>query len=781
MFFFPQNELKRNQAKKMFEIIVEKEGMEFLGWREVPVDPEVLGHKARECMPCIMQGFIKKPADIAEGIAFDRRLYVVRRVFEQSTDNTYVPSLSSRTIVYKGMFLVGQLRTFFHDLQDPSYESAIAIVHSRFSTNTNPSWERAHPNRFIVHNGEINTIRGNADKMLAREETMVSPMLQDELHKVLPVINTQGSDSAMLDNTLEFLTMSGMDLPLAVMITIPEPWANNLTISQEKRDFYQYYATMMEPWDGPASILFSDGDVMGAVLDRNGLRPSRYYITRDGQLILSSEVGVLDVPEDQILVKERLHPGKMLLVDTIEGKVINDDELKERYAHRQPYGEWLDSNLVELKDLKIPNLPVQEYTRQERARLQKAFGYTYEEYRTSIRNMALNGSEGIGAMGVDTPLAVLSHQHQPLFNYFKQLFAQVTNPPIDAIREEIVTSTSVYVGRDGNLLEEKPVNCQVLKINNPILTNTDMLKIKNMKIDGFKVITVPITYYKSTPLDRAIDRLFVEVDRAHREGANILVLSDRGVDENHVAIPSLLAVSAVHQHLVKTKKRTSLAIILESGEPREVHHFAALLGYGACAVNPYLALDTIHELIQDKMLEKDYYAAVEDYNHAVISGIVKIASKMGISTIQSYQGSQIFEAIGISPEVIDKYFTGTVSRVGGITLQDIAEEADNRHSQAFDPLGLDVDLTLDSIGRHKERSQGEEHRYNPQTIHALQRQMCIRDRSGPAPHRDTDHTTARRGRDRSWRQTHRDCPSRPGWSASGSPGLHSQSRRRSLQ
>lgn len=721
MFFFPQNELKRNQAKKMFEIIVEKEGMEFLGWREVPVVPEVLGHKARECMPYIMQAFIKKPEDVKKGIDFDRRLYVVRRVFEQSTDNTYVPSLSSRTIVYKGMFLVGQLRTFFSDLQDSSYESAIAIVHSRFSTNTNPSWERAHPNRFIVHNGEINTIRGNADKMLAREETMASLMLQDELHKVLPVVNTQGSDSAMLDNTLEFLTMSGMDLPLAVMITIPEPWANNMTISQEKRDFYQYYATMMEPWDGPASILFSDGDVMGAVLDRNGLRPSRYYITKDDQLILSSEVGVLEIPEDQILVKERLHPGKMLLVDTLQGKVISDDELKETYAKRQPYGEWLDSNLVELKNLKIPNLPVQEYSRTERARLQKAFGYSYEEYRTSIRNMALNGSEGIASMGVDTPLAVLSHQHQPLFNYFKQLFAQVTNPPIDAIREEIVTSTTVYVGRDGNLLEERPVNCQVLKINNPILTNTDMLKIKNMKIDGFKVITVPITYYKSTPLERAMDRLFVEVDRAHREGANILVLSDRGVDENHVAIPSLLAVSAVHQHLVKTKKRTSLAIILESGEPREVHHFATLLGYGACAVNPYLALDTIHELIQDKMLEKDYYAAVEDYNHAVLSGIVKIASKMGISTIQSYQGSQIFEAIGISPEVIDKYFTGTVSRVGGITLQDIAEDVDNRHSEAFDPLGLETDLTLDSIGRHKERSQGEEHRYNPQTIHALQK------------------------------------------------------------
>ena len=362
VFFFPQNELKRNQAKKMFEIIVEKEGLELLGWRTVPTVPEVLGHKARECMPYIMQAFIKKPEDVEKGIAFDRRLYVVRRVFEQSNDNTYVPSLSSRTIVYKGMFLVGQLRTFFHDLQDVDYESAIAMVHSRFSTNTNPSWERAHPNRFIVHNGEINTIRGNADKMLAREETMSSPMLQDELHKVLPVVNTQGSDSAMLDNTLEFLTMSGMDLPLAVMITIPEPWANNDTISQEKRDFYQYYATMMEPWDGPASILFSDGDVMGAVLDRNGLRPSRYYITNDGFLILSSEVGVLEVPEEKIVLKERLHPGKMLLVNTVQGKVLNDEEVKEYYAKKQPYGEWLDSYLVQLKDIKIPNLPVEEYT-----------------------------------------------------------------------------------------------------------------------------------------------------------------------------------------------------------------------------------------------------------------------------------------------------------------------------------------------------------------------------------------------------------------------------------
>lgn len=718
--FFPQHEIRRAQARKMFEIIVEKEGLKLLGWRKVPVDAGVLGHKAKECMPCIMQAFIEKPQDVEKGIDFDRRLYIARREFEQSNDNTYVVSMSSRTIVYKGMFLVGQLRTFFEDLQSPDYESAIAMVHSRFSTNTNPSWERAHPNRFIVHNGEINTIRGNADKMLAREENMESPYLKGQLHKVLPVVNRSGSDSAMLDNTLEFLVMSGMDLPLAVMITIPEPWANNDTISQEKRDFYQYYATMMEPWDGPASILFSDGDVMGAVLDRNGLRPSRYYITSDGYVILSSEVGVMPVPEDKIVLKERLHPGKMLLVDTVQGRVIDDDELKEKYAAMQPYGEWLNSNLVRLKDIKIPNIRMEEYTEEQRARLQKAFGYTYEQYRTSIRNMALNGSESIGAMGTDTPLAVLSKEHRPLFDYFKQLFAQVTNPPIDAIREEIVTSTSVYAGKDGNLLVQQPENCQVLKIVHPILTNTDMLKIKNMKMEGFQVAVVSTLYYKSTKLERAIDRLFVEVDKAFREGANILVLSDRGVDENHMPIPSLLAVSAVHQHLVKTKKSTSLAIILESGEPREVHHFATLLGYGASAINPYLALETIRELIDNHMLDKDYYAAVEDYNHAVLSGIVKIASKMGISTIQSYQGSQIFEAIGISQDVINKYFTGTVSRVGGITLEDIEDNVEKLHSEAFDPLGLATDLTLDSVGAHKMRSQGEEHRYNPQTIHLLQ-------------------------------------------------------------
>ena len=695
MFFFPNDEFKTIQAKKMLEVIVEKEGLEFLGWREVPTEPDKLSKKARDCMPCIMQCFVKRPEDVERGLEFDRKLYVARRVFEQSNDNTYVVSFSSRTIVYKGMFLVEQLRQFFMDLQDPDYESAIATVHSRFSTNTNPSWERSHPNRFIVHNGEINTILGNSDKMSAREENMESPKLKKEFQKVLPVINAAGSDSAMLDNALEFLVMSGMELPLAVMIMIPEPWANNSIMTQKKKDFYQYYATMMEPWDGPASIVFSDGDLVGAVLDRNGLRPSRYYVTDDDYLILSSEVGVLEIDPTKIVKKDRLRPGKMLLVDTVAGKIIDDDELKERYADKQPYGEWIDRYMVNLKDLKIPNQRVPEYTKEERQRMQRAFGYTYESLKDSILPMAKNGVEGTAAMGTDTPLAALSGNREPLFNYFKQRFAQVTNPPIDSIREEVVTSTTLYIGEAGNVLEEKPENCRVLKINNPILTNTDLMKIKNLKADGFKVEVLPIIYYKNTSLEKAVDRLYIEADRAYRDGANIIILSDRGVDENHVAIPSLLAVAALQQYLVKTKKRTSLSLILESGEPREVHHFATLLGFGASAINPYLAQDTVKQLVDEHMLDKDYYAAIDDYNHAIITGIVKIAAKMGISTIQSYQGSKIFEAIGIDKSVIDKYFTNTVSRIGGITLQDIENDVDELHSAAYDPLGLETDVTLD--------------------------------------------------------------------------------------
>ncbi len=721
MFFFPQDELKRSRAMKMFEVIALKEGVTFLGWRKVRVNESVLGSRARDCMPAIYQSFVARPEGIRSDIDFDRKLYVIRRVFEQSTDNTYVCSLSCRTIVYKGMFLVGQLRTFFTDLEAKSYKSAIAMVHSRFSTNTTPSWEKAHPNRLMVHNGEINTIKGNVDKMLAREETMYTDRLTaEDMVKVLPVIPTWGSDSAMFDNTLEFLMMSGIDLPLAAMMMVPEPWAHNDTISQEVRDFYQYYATMMEPWDGPASILFSDGDVMGAILDRNGLRPSRYYVMDNGRLILSSEVGVLELAEAHILKKERLHPGKMLLIDTIRGKIMEDEELKEYYAGKEPYGEWLDSNLLTLKELKIPNSRVISYSEKERLQLEKAFGYSYEECSESIKTMALTGSENIGAMGVDTPIAVLSDKYQPLFNYFKQMFAQVTNPPIDAAREKIVTSTTVYLGKNGNLLREQALNCHMLKVENPILTDLDLLKIEKMNKPGFKVVRVSILYYKSTPIQRVIDHLFVEVDKAYREGANILILSDRGVDENHVALPSLLAVAAVHKHLVDTRKCTAMSLILESGEPREVHHFALLLGYGASAVNPYLAHAVIGELINKGDLDKDYYAAVDDYDRAVLDGIVKIASKMGISTVQSYQGSKIFEALGVSGTVIDKYFTGTVSPIGGIDLDDIARATDEQHSRAYDPLGLECDLTPDSLGRHKMRAQGEKHRYNPQTIHMLQ-------------------------------------------------------------
>ncbi len=729
MFFFPQDVLKRNQAMKMLEIITEKEGMEFLGWRKVPVAPDILGQKARDCMPYIMQCFIKRPENVARGLDFDRKLFVVRRVFEQSNDNTYVPSLSSRTIVYKGMFLVHQLRRFYLDLQNRSYETAIALVHSRFSTNTNPSWERAHPNRLILHNGEINTIRGNIDRMLAREETMYSPLLADDMDKILPVVETSGSDSAMLDNTLEFLMFGGMELPKAVMVTIPEPWASDTDMSRAKRDMYHYYATMMEPWDGPAAVLFSDGDVVGAVLDRNGLRPARYYITDDDTLILSSEVGVLDMDPARIVKKSRLRPGKMLLADTVRRTLVGDDELKERYAAEQPYGEWLDRELVYLKDLPIPNRRVEMHDQRRRDQLYKAFGYTYEDVKSVILPMAQTGSEPTASMGTDIPLAVLSEKHQPLFNYFKQMFAQVTNPPIDAIREEIVTDTTVYIGDDGDLLEDRPDNCNVLQIQNPILTSVDLMKIRDMKKPGFKVETVSLLYYKNTPLDRALDHLFVRCDRAYRGGANVLILSDRGVDENHVAIPSLLAVSALEQYLVRTKKRTAVSVILESAEPRTVHHFATLLGYGARAVNPYLAQECIAELIEKGMLDKDLHVAIDDYNSAVLHGIVKIASKMGISTIQSYQSAQIFEAVGIRSDVIDRYFTNTISRVGGIGLEEIAEGVDWRHTHAFDPLGLGTDSTLDTTGAHQLRSgpDKEDHMYNPLTIVTLQRAAQLGD------------------------------------------------------
>lgn len=723
MFFFPTERIAYSRSRKLFETLLGKDGMNLIFWRDVPIVPEILGEKARACMPRICQCFIKRPEGTARGIDFDRRLYMLRREFEQSATGTYVVSLSSRTIVYKGMFLVEQLRRFYPDLEDERYDSALALVHSRFSTNTNPSWERAHPNRLILHNGEINTIRGNTGRMLAREETMYSPLLEGNLDRVLPVVSNSGSDSAMLDNTLEFLMFSGMELPRAVMVTIPEPWNKRRGMSRSKHDMYHYYATMMEPWDGPAAILFSDGDIVGAVLDRNGLRPLRYYLVDDGRLIISSEVGVMDIPPETVAKKSRLEPGKMLLADVAARRLIDDGEIKEFYAHSHPYGEWLDRELVFLSELPTAKRKVEEHDQEKRDRLYKAFGYSYEDIKSTILPMAKTGIEPTAAMGADIPLAVLSEKHHPLFNYFKQMFAQVTNPPIDAIREEIVTDTTVYVGTDGNLLVDKAENCRVLQLDSPILTGMELLKIKSLDMPGLKSAVVSLLYYKNTSLERALDRLFVNCDKAYRNGVNIIILSDRGVDENHTAIPSLLAVAALEQYLIRTKKRTAVSVILESAEPRCVHHFAALLGYGARAINPYLAHECIGELIEKSMLDRDYYAAVYAYDSAVLNGVVKIASKMGISTIQSYQSAQIFEAVGICPDVIDRYFTNTVSRVGGIGLDEIAEAVVCRHDTGFDPMGLPIDPVIESVGFHKLRSGpwGEDHLWDPLTILTLQK------------------------------------------------------------
>ena len=715
--FFPDKSVSSEKAR--FEKCVSESGLKFLGWREVPVKAEVLGKKARDCMPGIWQAFIKRPDNCEKGLEFDKLLYKVRLNFEKNgvsegkTCPSYVCSLSSRTIVYKGMFLVHELRTFYKDLQAPEYSSALALVHSRFSTNTNPSWQRAHPNRFIAHNGEINTIRGNVDRMLARDGE----------------VDTTGSDSAMLDNTLEYFVMNGMPLPLAVMICIPEPWKHDDSLSEAKRDFYHYWATMMEPWDGPAAILYSDGDVLGATLDRNGLRPSRYFITRDNMLVLSSEVGVLDIPENQIVKKSRLQPGRMLLVDTVQKRLITDKELKETYSAEHPYGEWLDQNLVHLSDLKIPNKKIPVSSQDERNRLYRAFGWNYEDLNEMVLPMARTGVEPTGAMGVDTPLACMSDKHPSLYSYFKQLFAQVTNPPIDSLREKIVTDTTVYVGSDGDLLHTKGSNCRVLEINNPILTGTDLIKIAALNQPGLRAKTLSLllsfpclTRESGKELESALDSLFEQIDAAYSEGCNIIILSDRGVDQSHAAIPSLLAVSAVEQYLIRTKKRTKISIILESAEVRDVHQAAMCLGYGARAVNPYLAHEAIAELIDQKLLDKDYHTAIDDYNKAIIGGIVKIAAKMGISAVQSYQSAQIFEAVGIAQDVVDKYFTNTVSRVGGIGLKEIEEDIIYHHEQAWNKLGLTVNTHLDSVGYHKFRRgpNAEDHLYNPETIIALQ-------------------------------------------------------------
>ncbi len=626
MFFFPQDPLRRGRCQKLLEILAQREGVDLLGWRPVPVAPEILGQRARSCMPAIWQGFFRRPEEAAGDLDFDRRLYVLRRTFEQSVSDTYVASLSCRTIVYKGMFLVDQLRRFYPDLRDARYTSAIALVHSRFSTNTEPSWARAHPNRVLLHNGEINTIQGNLSRMLAREETMASPLLAAHREKVLPVLDPSGSDSAMLDNTLEFLLFHGLDLPKAVMVTLPEPWSRNGEMPRAIRDMYHYYATMMEPWDGPAALLFSDGDLVGACLDRNGLRPLRYYELSDGRVVLASEVGVLDLSPSQVVCKARLGPGQMLVVDTRTGTLAGDRCLKEVYAAQHPYGEWLDRELHTLDKLPVPNHRVARHDQATRDKLYTVFGYTYEDVVGSILPMAQQGEEPILSMGADVPIAALA-------------------------------------------------------------------------------------------------QLFLRCDKACQSGANLLILSDRGVDENHVAIPSLLAVAALEQHLIQTRKRTAVSVILESGEPRDVHQVAALLGYGARAVNPYLAHECIAELIDKGLLDKDFYAAVADYDRAILAGVVSVAAKMGISSLQSYQSAQCFEAVGLDGDLMARFFPNTSCQVGGVGLDAIEAAVTASHDRAFDPMDLSTDPAIDSGGIQKLRSgpRDESHLYDPVTILTLQR------------------------------------------------------------
>lgn len=731
MVFLPQEEKARKEAMMLLEEISKEEGLELIGWREVKTNSSILGKVSLEAMPVIMQAFIKRPSEIKAGKEFERILYIVRRNIEKRAgwiskflDETfYIASFSSKTIVYKGMLLSKQLREFYKDLEDERVETSIALVHSRYSTNTFPSWERAHPNRFIIHNGEINTLRGNINKVYSRETNVKSRVLGKDLNRVLPIINKEGSDSAILDNNLEFLYMNGIDLTRAVMMVLPEPWYKSKVMSKEKKAFYEYNATLMEPWDGPAAIVFTDGEKVGAVLDRNGLRPLRYYITKDRRIVISSEVGALDLSSEIIERKDRLTPGRMLLIDTVKKEIINDEKLKEYYANEKPYGEWVEENIITLDKIKDSKKFKIEYDKETRKRLEKAFGYTYEEVKTTMLPMAETGEEPLSSMGIDTPIAVLSNEAQPLFNYFKQLFAQVTNPPIDAIREEIVTASNVYIGPEGNILEDRPINCELLKLDHPIINDEELAKIKTLNDKNLRSKVIDIVFDKGSFLEDALDDMFEKAQNAYEKGYTILILSDRNICESKVPISSLLAVSALHQYLVKKGTRTSVGIILESGEPREIHHFATLVGFGVSAINPYMAYESLRGLIEDGLLDIDYNKAVYNYNKAIIKGLTKILSKMGISTIQSYQGAQIFEAIGISKEVIDRYFTNTISRIDGIGLVEIQKEMEINHKKGFKDKTYVSDFILDSPGYEKLRSgdiDKEKHLYNPLTIYKLQ-------------------------------------------------------------
>jgi glutamate synthase domain-containing protein 2/glutamate synthase domain-containing protein 1/glutamate synthase domain-containing protein 3 len=743
MVFLPTEEESRRECEELFEEIVEEEGQSVLGWRTVPTNNSSLGLTAQASEPVIRQIFIARSRvekRISDDLAFERKLCVIRKRISKAAKRGihergtfYISSLSCRTIVYKGMLTAEQLPCFYPELRDPLLKSSLGLVHSRFSTNTFPSWARAHPYRYIAHNGEINTLRGNINWMRARESKFKSKFFGPEIHKILPVIDTDGSDSAMFDNALELLTLTGRSLPQAIMMMIPEPWGDHESLrgsmSEEKRAFYEYHSFLMEPWDGPASIAFTDGICIGAVLDRNGLRPSRYYVTKDGLVVMASEVGVLDIPPDNVLSKGRLQPGRMFLVDTEAGRIVDDEELKHQIATEHPYSQWLKDNVVKLDELPSPPLPPDpdHLTVVQR---QRAFGYTNEELKLLIAPMATDGNEAIGSMGSDTPIAVLSERPQLLYNYFKQLFAQITNPPVDAIREDLIMSTDTSIGPEANMLEPTPECARQIKLPSPILTNEELEKLRHLADPDnrigdsrFKSVTLPMLFEVKAGgrgLESALDELCRQSSAAIDKGFGIIILSDRGATNEQAPIPALLAVAGVHHHLIRQGTRTQVGFVVESGEPREVHHFALLLGYGAAGVNPYLAFETLRDMIDRGLLTGvDIDKAVTNYIKAINKGIVKVISKMGISTIQSYCGAQIFEAIGLNENLVDRYFTWTPSRIGGIGLDVIAEEVKLRHKQGF-PDRQPHDQTLLDGGEYQWRREGELHLFSPETIHKLQ-------------------------------------------------------------
>ncbi|MEI8201220.1 MAG: glutamate synthase large subunit [Eubacteriales bacterium] len=735
MLFLPRQADAREACQKRIEDIIRSEGQSILGWRTLPVNESTLGSVARANRPHFSQIFIQKSADCKTELDFERKLYVIRKRCESLTANLadddtsyfYFASLSCRTIVFKGMLTADQIDAFYLDLTSLEFDSAMALVHSRYSTNTFPSWERAHPYRYLIHNGEINTLRGNINSMHARQANIKTDVFGEDVTKVFPIINTEGSDSAMFDNCLEFLTLSGRSLAHSAMMMVPEPWSKHESMNDDLKAFYEYHSMLVEPWDGPAAMAFTDGRQICAILDRNGLRPSRYYVTKDGLVILSSEAGVLDIPPEDIIAKNRLRPGRLLLIDTVEGRIVTDEEIKETVAGKHPYRKWINKYTLSLEHLPVkkdmPEPPVVAPSKIEL--YQKAFGYTYEDVKTMILPMAKDGIDPLGSMGQDTPLAVLSDKPQLLYNYFKQLFAQVTNPPIDSLRENIVTMSRLYLGSTGNLVDPKPEDCHQIKINHPILTDEDLIKLKNIDEAGFRSVTIPILFPAGgdgLALKNALSDLFAAAERAVDAGANILVLSDRGINKNKAAIPALLAVSGLHQFLTRKRKRKFCSLILESAEPREVHHFALLIGFGVSAINPYLAYATVEDLVRSGMLTgMTLKEANAHYVKASVKGIVKVLSKMGISAIQSYKGAQIFEALGIGKNVIDTYFTSTPSPIGGIGLDEIARESNMRHEAAYAPGDPDSGLT--SGGQYQWRKDGEYHQFNPMTVHLLQQSV----------------------------------------------------------